>query len=215
MSEGLVHPYKSDGEAGVNLFRGTVRSMSPGVMCRGIWKALPTAAPVSSDGTTPSRPWDIWPDQLAGGLVPKLCLWGLTSPPPHSSCLGLWHPITHEHLFCPRWGLLKLCQCFSHSANCVLLPPVFWSRTSVKAARKWWLFHTAATFVPYHTLYLLSESRLVFPFAHVVNYSSRNKKYLCIYVRTRGKKRRRKGRGRKEAKQTSSKSSIQENLYDY
>lgn len=56
MSEGLVHPYKRDSEAVVNLFWGTVRSTSPGVMCRGIWKALLTAAPVSSDGTTPSRP---------------------------------------------------------------------------------------------------------------------------------------------------------------
>ncbi|TNN42186.1 hypothetical protein EYF80_047648 [Liparis tanakae] len=39
MSDGLVQPDKRDAEDGVNLFRGTVRSMSPGVMCRGIWKA--------------------------------------------------------------------------------------------------------------------------------------------------------------------------------
>lgn len=56
MSESLVHPYKRDGEDGVSLFWGTVRSMSPGVMRRGIWKALHTAAPVLSNGTTPSRP---------------------------------------------------------------------------------------------------------------------------------------------------------------
>lgn len=56
MSEGLVHPYKRDGEAAVNLFWGTVRSMSPGVMCLGIWKAPLTAAPALSVGTTPSRP---------------------------------------------------------------------------------------------------------------------------------------------------------------
>lgn len=56
MSEGLVHPYKRDGEASVNLFWGTVLSMSPGVMCRGIWNTPLTAALVSSDGTTPSRP---------------------------------------------------------------------------------------------------------------------------------------------------------------
>lgn len=56
MSEYLVLPYKSDGETGVNVFRGTVRSMSPGVICRGIWKALLTAATVSRDGTTPSQP---------------------------------------------------------------------------------------------------------------------------------------------------------------
>lgn len=44
------------GDDGVNLFWGTERSMSPGVMCRGIWKALRTAAPAWSNGTTPSRP---------------------------------------------------------------------------------------------------------------------------------------------------------------
>lgn len=39
MSDGLVQPDKRDAEDGVNLFWGTVRSMSPGVMWRGIWKA--------------------------------------------------------------------------------------------------------------------------------------------------------------------------------
>lgn len=82
------------------------------------------------------------------------------SPPPRSFCPGLWHPLTHEHhfFFSPKWGLLKLCQCFSRSANCDPLPPFFWSRASVKPARKWRLFHTVTTFVSYHTLYLLSES---------------------------------------------------------
>lgn len=56
MSEGLAHLYKGDSGDGVNLFWGTVRSMSPGVMCCGIWKAPLTAAPVSSNGTTPNRP---------------------------------------------------------------------------------------------------------------------------------------------------------------
>ena len=56
MPEGLVHPYKRGGEDGVNLFWGTVSSTGPGIMCRGIWKALLTAAPVSSNGMTPSRP---------------------------------------------------------------------------------------------------------------------------------------------------------------
>lgn len=65
--------------------------------------------------------------------------------------------------------VLDLCQCFSRRADHVLLPPFFWSRTSVKPAPKWRLFHTVTTFVSYHTLYLLSESRLVFPFPHVVN----------------------------------------------
>lgn len=78
-------------EDGVNLFWGTELSMSPGVMCRGIWKAPLTAAPVSSNGTTPIRPWDIWPDQLAGGLVPK-------APP-----LSPFTPLPH-HPYCPVWG---------------------------------------------------------------------------------------------------------------
>lgn len=49
----------------------------------------------------------------------------------HSSCLGLWHLITHEHLFCLQCGLLELCQCFSHSANCSLPcfdPGLVWSQ---------------------------------------------------------------------------------------
>lgn len=56
MSEDLVLPYESDSEAGVNVFWGTARSMSPGVICCGIWKALLTAATVLRDGTTPSQP---------------------------------------------------------------------------------------------------------------------------------------------------------------
>jgi len=106
MSEGLVHPYQGDGEDGVNLFWGTVRSMSPGVTCSGIWKALLTAAPVLSDGTTPSRPWDIWLDQLAGGLLPRLRLWASPpSPPfpPFPHCLvwvGCDTPITRRLHFC-------------------------------------------------------------------------------------------------------------------
>lgn len=45
---------------------------------------------VSSDGTTPSRPWDIWTDQLAGGPMPRLHLW---TPPHSSTALSEWHPI--------------------------------------------------------------------------------------------------------------------------
>lgn len=56
MSEGLVQPYKRDGKVGVNLFWGTVHTMSPGVMGRGIWNAPFTTAHVSSNGTTPSQP---------------------------------------------------------------------------------------------------------------------------------------------------------------
>lgn len=115
-----------------------------------------------SDGTTPSRPWDIWPDQLGGGQVPKLCLWGLTSPPPHSSCAGgLWHLLTHRRPFCFRdEDFYELFQSKPRPA----LPPRFRSGTSVKPAHKCWLFHTVTTFVPYHTLHLLSESHQVFPF---------------------------------------------------
>lgn len=112
-----------------------------------------------SDGTTPSRPWDIWPDQLGGGQVPKLCLWGLTSPPPRSSCAGcLWHLLTHRRPFCSAM------RTFINSSSANRVPPCFRSGTSVKPAHKWWLFHTVTTFVPYHTLHLLSESHQVFPF---------------------------------------------------
>lgn len=66
-----------------------------------IWKSQATAAK-PSDGTTPSRPWDIWPDQLGGGQVPKLCPRGLTSPPPLRVPRRplLWHQLTRRLLYC-------------------------------------------------------------------------------------------------------------------
>lgn len=115
MSEGLVHPYKRDGEDGVNLFWGTVRSMSPGVMRRGIWKALHTAAPVLSNGTTPSRPWVIWPDQLAGGLVPNSTSESTRHPSTPAVLSGVTTPNNTWALLLTTMKVLKLCQFFFSS----------------------------------------------------------------------------------------------------
>lgn len=68
----------------------------------------------------------------------------------------------HERHFCSAWGYLNLCQWLSRGAICALLAAFFCSQTSVKPARKWWLFHTVTTFVPRHTLQHLSDSHLGF-----------------------------------------------------
>lgn len=159
MSEGLVHPYKRDGEDGVNLFWGTVRSMSPGVMRRGIWKALHTAAPVLSNGTTPSRPWVIWPDQLAGGLVPNSTSESTRHPSTPAVLSGVTTPNNTWALLLTTMKVLKLCQFFFFFSptNYVLLP-----RSA--DAKQVWLFHTVTTFVFYHMLHRLTESCFVFTF---------------------------------------------------
>lgn len=147
MSEGLVHPLQRDGEDGVNLFWGTVRSRSPGDMRSGIWKSLPAAAPVLSNGTRSSQPWDIWADQLAGGLVPRLHLWNPLPPDPHHtpSLLSGWH------IWAPLLSSLSVLKCVPESAHQTNGAP-FLDAVQV------WFFHTETTFVFNHMLNLLSGS---------------------------------------------------------
>ena len=113
MSEGLEPPAAEPSEDGVNLFRGTERSMSPGVnVPRHLEGSAHSSLSVERwDDAQPTVRYLTWPiSRRPGARAPApLCC----------SCPGLGHPETHEHHFCPQWGrrecasvslALKLCS---------------------------------------------------------------------------------------------------------
>lgn len=161
MSEGLVDPCKSSSEAGANLFWGgqcapwalALRVVASGKLC-------PQQRAQWWDDAQPTVRYLTWPIRRRPGAK-ALPLRSHVSASSLILCRGFMAPSSIQApLLFRDEDFYKLFQSKPRPA----LPPRFRSGTSVKPAHKCWLFHTVTTFVPSHTLHLLSESHQVFPF---------------------------------------------------